>query len=194
MKEVSDVSCVQMRVPKRKNKLNPFYAEAIKLAKEIIRHQETNISRKRNHQKSVYPFWIDFSRLFEVYVLALLREGYGNVIEFQVKGHGAVADYVHRAEHIIIDAKYKEKYLTDSYEIDDIREISGNARDNKICSRFTNWAGEEPECIIIYPDENGLKTFDGALSTAKNIKEIWQFRNFYKIGISLPTLNLSSSV
>lgn len=188
LKEVSNVSCVQMTVSKRKNKLNPFYSEAIKLAHEIIRHKEANISQQKNHHRYVHPFWIDFSRLFEVYVLALLREEYGNMIEFQVKGCWAVADYVHRSEHIIIDAKYKEKYL-DNYEIEDIREISGNARDNKICSRFTNWSGDEPECIIIYPDEDGLKHFDGPLSFSKNIKKISQFRKFRKIGVSLPIVN-----
>lgn len=188
MNDVSDVSYVPMMIPKRKYKLNPYYSEVIKLAKAIIRHQETNITRKKNQHKLVRPFWIDFSRLFEVYVLALLRKEYGSMIEFQVKGNRAVADYVHRSECIILDAKYKEKYLTDNYEIDDIREISGNARDCKICSRFNAWSGNEPECIILYPDPYGLKNFEGALFTNKYKKAINQFRKFYKIGISLPTM------
>lgn len=188
MNDVSDVSYVPRMIPNRKNKLNPYYLEAINLAKAIIRHQETNITQKKNQHKFVHPFWIDFSRLFEVYVLALLREEYGNMIAFQVNGNKAVADYVHRSEHIIIDAKYKNIYQSEDYNINDIREISGNARDAKICSIFNNWSGDEPDCMIIYPDPIGLNNFNGPLLSSPNKKAISQFRKFYKIGISLPTL------
>lgn len=188
MRNVSDVSNIQSNIPKRKNKLNPYYTDALKLANELICQHEANIRQGENLHKTVRPFWIDFSRLFEVYVLALMQEEYGSQIQFQVKGYKAVADYIHQFEHIIMDAKYKTIYQTDDYNINDIREISGNARDNKICSKFVNWFGKEPECIIIYPDYKGIKRFSGPISLIKNKKGIDQFRNFYKIGVSLPLI------
>ena len=67
------------------DKLNRYYSEAIKLAKSIIRHQENAITEGSGNKK-VPLFWIDMSRLYEVYVLGLLQTHYPNQILFQVKG------------------------------------------------------------------------------------------------------------
>lgn len=178
-------------VPHRRNKLNLFYSEAISLAGEIISHKENSISRQNNRKKFVRPFWIDMSRLFEVYVLAKLQDKYGSNIEFQVAGNKACADYVNRADNQIIDAKYKPVYRTTDYDINDIRELSGNARDNKICSRFLDKRGEEPDCVIVYPDPCGVMEFGQELLASDSVQPIPQFRRFYKIGVSLPGLRVT---
>lgn len=108
------------------------------------------------------------SRLFEMYVLSLLKQAYGNEIEFQVKGQNSlqVVDYVHNGEGLVIDAKYKQWYADGKVNkkmVDDIREISGNARDYSIIRKFPN-PKEEPKCVIIYPEDSGLISFSWPLS------------------------------
>lgn len=178
----------RISISRRRNKLNPHYPEALRIATAIIRHEECSITEHSVIRKYVYPFWIDFSRLFEVYVLALLRRAYGTDIEFQVRGATAVADYVHRRRHIVIDAKYKPGYADRGYNIEDIREISGNARDISICSRFIDYSGTEPACLIIYPDMKGVERFEGPILELPETHPIPQFRSFFKIGVKLPVL------
>ena len=87
------------------DKLNMYYSEAIKLAKCIIRHQD-NALTDGSGKKKVPLFWIDMSRLYEVYVLGILQTHYPGQILFQVKGnYGTQCDYLHTGEGIILDAK-----------------------------------------------------------------------------------------
>lgn len=171
-------------------KMNCEYFEAVKIAKMILKHYENNISENNNNQHYVQPFWIDMARLFELFVLKKLKDKYDKNIKFQVKGHRVCADYIHIAEKIVIDAKYKTLYLND-YDIDDIREVSGNARDKKITGYFIPNQGGNDEnitCLIIYPDNDGITEFGQILLETNKIKEIDQFNKFYKIGIQLPII------
>ena len=111
---------------------------------------------------------------------------------FQVKGHSQVADYISVKENCVIDAKYKEWYVGEGISgelIKDIREISGNARDKKITSLLSE-PGCEPECVIVYPNANGIKSFQTSLVEEAHHNPISQFRKFYKIPISLPILGI----
>lgn len=76
--------------------------------------------------------------------------------------------------------------------IDDIREISGYARDTLITKGMDK--NKEPDCLIIYPfthDDNApaigdtLK-FDPSQELIKDSTSIKGFRGFYKIAVELP--------
>lgn len=175
------------------NKLFRHYSDATRVAKEILRRYDYSLSNVSTKTHKTPPFWIDMSRLFEMYVLSLLRKTYGNAIVFQLPGCNGlqVADYVHTGEGLVIDAKYKKWYAgkgVNSEMIKDIREISGNARDYSITSIFPH-PEEEPECVIIYPGDNGLTSFSGPLSDTAHRHPIQQFRKFYKIPVQLPILS-----
>ena len=111
-----------------------------------------------------------------------------------------------------MDAKYKPRYAnSNSRIIDDIREISGYARDKKILRELNinENDNEEIKCVIIYPepikldtdqdwteeekkemqdaDCNELSSFDVCKPIVSQSSEITQFRNFYKIAVLLPT-------
>jgi hypothetical protein len=64
--------------------------------------------------------------------LALLKN---NEVEYQVKGYGGVkVDFL--VNDMIVDTKYKPKYRNKAnneykYQIEDIRKLSGYARDDK---------------------------------------------------------------
>lgn len=201
-------------------KIFRHYESAIKVAKLILRHFDYSIDNASETAQSVRPFCIDMPRLYEMYVLSLLRKAYGDQIQFQVKGsHKTQVDYIKKSENekLIIDAKYKPHYSEGNKGIlDDIREISGYARDEKIL-KVLGWKPEEesakgnyfPKCLIIYPDSSTRfkweKGDDSAekdeekitemigdfpkekiLSEASHYKKIPGFEDFYKIAVPLP--------
>lgn len=201
-------------------KIFRHYEFAIKVAKLILRHFDYSIDNASETAQSVRPFCIDMPRLYEMYVLSLLRKAYGDQIQFQVKGsHKTQVDYIKKSENekLIIDAKYKPHYSEGNKGIlDDIREISGYARDEKIL-KVLGWKPEEesakgnyfPKCLIIYPDSSTRfkweKGDDSAekdeekitemigdfpkekiLVEASHYKKIPGFEDFYKIAVPLP--------
>lgn len=203
-------------------KIFRHYESAIKVAKLILRHFDYSIDKASDEMQEMRPFCIDMPRLYEMYVLSLLRKAYGSQIKFQVKGsHKTRVDYIKKSENekLIIDAKYKPHYSEGNKGIlDDIREISGYARDEKIL-KVLGWKPEEesakgnyfPKCLIIYPDSSTRfkweKGDDSAekdeekitemigdfpkekiLSEASHYKKIPGFEDFYKIAVPLPTM------
>lgn len=177
------------------DKLNMYYSEAIKLAKCIIRHQE-NALTDGSEKKRVPLFWIDMSRLYEVYVLGILQTHYPDKILFQVKGsYGTQCDYLHIGEGVVLDAKYKLWYSS-TYDgrrsksqinslIVDVREISAYARDEKLLSHMKDVS--TPICVIIHPDEETTELGTVLSDSVKNNK-VEGYRDFYRLGIDLPRL------
>ena len=148
-------------------KIFRHYEAAIKVAKLILRHFDYSIDKVSGETQEVRPFCIDMPRLYEMYVLRLLRKAYGDQIKFQVKGYRKTqVDYIKVSENekLIIDAKYKPQYNEGNRGIlNDIQEISRYARDEKIL-KVLDWKPELdsengktfPKCLIIYPDPNTI--------------------------------------
>ncbi len=113
----------------------PEYKRGIELAKIIIKRFGYNInSITANQEINVYPYWIDMPKLFEFYVLGILKENFGrNDIIFQFNANYGELDYLRITEgkELVIDAKYKNLYASNNYDIKDIRQLSGYARDKK---------------------------------------------------------------
>lgn len=190
-----DVSCVRMV---QKNKLFGDYGAAIKLAKQLLKRYDFSINNIKDVENKVPPFWIDMSRLYEVYVYGLLQKTYPGQIKFQVKGHyNTAVDFLKIDEGLIMDTKYKPYYDTsNSGIINDIREISGYARDEAILGElgFSDM-NDVPNCIIIYPKMEDCRTVnafsEGELLLLESTP-ITGFRRFYKICVPVPTLKASS--
>ena len=171
------------------NKLFKEYKEAIRVAKMLLRRYDYSISEASKEQHSTPPFWIDMSRLYEMWVFSKLRQHAIHEIHFQEKGfYGRqVADYVIPIERLILDAKYKPDYANNNFvDIDDIRELSGNARDESLLPNLDE--SYSPRCIILYPgDYDELKHEEETLFDSQGIK-IPHYRNFYKISVKLPMI------
>ena len=183
----------------RFNKLFSEYREAIPLAKTILRKYDYSLQNVNTVSNKTLPFWIDMPRLYELYVYGELRRCFGDLVEFQVEGsYGTVADYILKGQNIVLDAKYKPQYeFSNGGILDDIREMSGYARDQKILKHFGSPEDEIP-CVIIYPSkiDNETDTFiESNLVPGMNIVEnatpIRAFRNFYKIKIEVPMMKNS---
>lgn len=180
------------------SKLFRNYDDAVKVAKMLLR-QESN--KAEAGEKGLPPFWIDMTRLFELYVYSLLEEAFPESIKYQVRGrHATVCDFIEIKNRLIIDAKYKTWYNVVNKEhwsseertyspTDDIRELSGYARDTRILHEMTVLEGENyiPPCIIIYPDKNGVERLSKNQSLVEQAEKMDDYVKFYKIGIKLPT-------
>lgn len=185
----TDVNEYQVKALKV-SKLFKGYGDAVKVAKMILRQQanDTDITNGL-----LPPFWIDMTGLFELYVFSLLEKAYPGQVLFQVPGsHRSRCDYLHLGNRMIMDAKYKPGYSFRENNpkvygfMDDIREISGYARDMRLLGRMDADEDFVPRCMIIYPDqsEGATRIFDSDLA-GQGIK-INEFARFYRLGIRLP--------
>ncbi len=178
------------------------YEAGIKLAKLILKRFGYNITNThKNKFIKTPPFWIDMSKLFELYVLGLLKEAYKEEIIFQFGDNHETfygkPDFIFKRLGVekIIDAKYKKQYQADKvsfdeYLIKDIRQLSGYARDNRI---ITFLKGPNPsiiECLIIYPDNQYLNKNEKARFSFDAKMEIMQFNNFFKLALKLPVISI----
>ena len=174
------------------NKLFKEYSRAIELARIVLQNFDFSLSSTSLEQNAVPVFWIDMSRLFELHVLSVLRAAYGNNIDFQVAGYHRkqVADYLKTDEKIIIDAKYKD-YKNNSISTDDIRELSGNARDLTLRKHMTidETNRDLLDCVIIYSNPDApIPSLATRFLDTPQIESVRGFINFYKLGMFLPRL------
>jgi 5-methylcytosine-specific restriction enzyme subunit McrC len=174
----------------RKNPLYKEYITAIDLAEKILRRFGYNISNcSKKELKSTPPFWIDMSKLFELYVLARLRDDLKSEVIFQFNGKGGnELDFViGRGENVIIaDAKYKpwHKYDWNENMNNDLRQVSGYARLKEVRNKFEIPEDIVPNCLIIYPNlDNGCKTFFSESLLKSQYKN---YKNIFKVGITIP--------
>ncbi len=177
------------------NALYKEYVEAIGLAKKILRRfGYSYMNTYSKVEKKLPPFWIDMSKLFELYVYSLLKDAYGSKIMYQLsddgkrqtRGHYGDIDFMKLDDKILIDAKYKEIYTQDGkYDIDNIRQLSGYARDWGVLRKLNITSENEViDCVIIYPDKTSNDNFKDRELKEASIK---QFIKFYKCGIKLPS-------
>jgi 5-methylcytosine-specific restriction enzyme subunit McrC len=178
------------------NSLYKEYVEAIDLAKQILRRFGYSFKKTddKTIDKELPPFWIDMSKLFELYTYSLLKDEYKENIMYQLsidgkrQTHGKYGDvdFLKLDEQLIIDTKYKKIYADEKkYKIEDIRQLSAYARDRRVLKKL-HINGDEfvANCVIIYPTEDeNQKTFkDRDLKS----EPIDGFTKFYKCGIRLP--------
>lgn len=173
-------------------KFNPFYKnyeKAIELAKLILKRFSYNINSIQDQDTILTPpFWIDMSKLFELYVLGKLRRRFPdrNRLRYQFGDRANQLDYILNAEGLkmVIDAKYKSKYK-DGFETADLRQVSGYARLKKVHNFLGLSEATLIDCLIIFPDlENGEDEIPTNLNCEKF--EIPEYFRSYKIGLKIP--------
>lgn len=178
-------------------KFNPFYKEykeGINLARIILKRFGYNINNVRPQDRtSVPPYWIDMTKLFEVYVLAQLKKRYQSEVEFQFECNAGILDYivVKDKEQMIVDAKYKPRWEYAKL-IEDIRQVSAYARDTNVTDKFGIPEQERnrivPDCLIIYSSqENGVNEISELPSLTTN--NISGFVGLFRLGVKLPEID-----
>lgn len=176
---------------------NPIYAEysqAIRLAKMILRRYAYNITSTK-HMFTTPPFWIDMSKLFELYVYKKLRSQFsGKEVKYHLKARGQELDFILNPigsyYPFIIDAKYKPRYKEHSLSIEDVRQISGYARLEKVYDELGLVDHDRNiRCLIIYSHQDcPLELPDMRVGENWLVKERG-YVDIFKLGIALPELS-----
>ena len=176
-------------------KHNPFYkdyASAIDLGKKILKRFAYNITQTTNDKVATPPFWIDMPRLFELYAYSKMIEANPTdrkAIHYQFSTYGNALDILVSKEgsQMVIDAKYKLHYKSGHLH-EDIRQVAGYARLNKVREKLQVTDDRNIDCLIIYPDmENGLDDLSLGNIKAK-MTLIKAYHKVYKLGVKLPIL------
>lgn len=184
-------------------KVNPVYKEygrALKLALLILKRFSYNISQKEAQEIATPPFWIDMSKLFELYVYKKLREvfpGY-EAVRYHVKSHQQELDFLLNYEgedgnvlKSVIDAKYKPRYYDEEVETKDARQVCGYARLEDIYRALDVDCLKVIPCVIVYSSQKCKQehfTVD-EFYPRKGGKYVM----FHKIGIRLPEIKKECS-
>lgn len=172
-------------------KVNPLfqdYADALKVAKLILRRFSYNIDLINNDcDRLLPPFWINMSLLFELYVYSQLKINYRNQIGYHLRTYGNEIDFVKYDENLIIDTKYIPHWAERDNH-DNIRQLSGYARNHRLRKQIMIDAVDETTilpCLIIYPGKTNAVTFDtpNVLDKAEMIDA---YLKFHKLAIELP--------
>jgi 5-methylcytosine-specific restriction enzyme subunit McrC len=183
------------------NPLFKEYNQALKFAQLILKRFSYNITLTEQEQIATPPFWIDMSKLFELYVYKKLRAVFSNKeVQYHLKAQHQELDFVIRSKDdkyiFVVDTKYKPRYENHKISIEDIRQVSGYARIKKVYDELgiTDY-DRNIRCLIIYSHQNGVKSFEETSFTTKEnnaddktMKEEKEYVNFFKLGIRLPEL------
>lgn len=181
-------------------KSNPVFQEyytAVEFAQLLLKRFSYDITITGKKEIDTPPFWIDMSKLFELYVFGNLRKIFTgkNEIRYHLKAHYQELDYLLNPtewpEPYVIDAKYKPRYKNSGgITIDDAREIGGYARLSSIYHKLgLNEDTTLPiKCLIIYPDQEQEERFTFTRTEEPKFDKVAGYVRFYKLGIRLPVI------
>ena len=162
------------------------YEEAIRIGQHILKRFSYNITETTQQKVTIPPFWIDMPKLFELYVYKKLQEQFGSrgEVHYHFMGDYTELDFLLNTPEykMVIDAKYKPIY-EDSRVIDDIRQVSAYARLERVYKALKIDDNRLIDCLIIYPSFEQNTNLNIA-----NKKEIHQYRNIYKLSVSVPLI------
>lgn len=180
----------------KSNPLFKEYDQAIKLALLILKRYSYNITQVGQKRIATPPFWIDMSKLFELYVYKKLRDFF--------QGEKAVIyHYTHQSKELdflvnsslkniqmVIDTKYKPRYHTNSIDLSDYRQVCAYARMKGVYKDLgkSEDSNEIIDCLIIYP------------VIGKEQKIIWEdlldtsYIRFNKLGIGIPAYSGDTNI
>lgn len=192
-----DVEIKDIRMIKG-HKIYKDYAEAIRLAKLVLRHFDYSINNVSQREEKIMPFVLDMSLLYEHYVYGLLYEAYKDKIVYQYRGQTGYPDFLYCSNGFkaILDTKYIPKYEKTPLDTYVVRQLSGYGRDISILRRLGYDDLDELSvtpsipCIIIYPVESGegQNPFVGRKIIELCGNRVRGLSQFYKIPIPLPTV------
>lgn len=195
---VSDKISVKSIKNYKGNPVFKEYNQAIKFAQLLLRRYSYDITAVGKHEIQTPPFWIDMSKLFELYVFHHLRQVFTakGEVRYHVNAYYQELDYllnpVKWPEPYIIDAKYKPRYkTTKGISIDDAREVGGYARLNHIYTKLGLDEETAPpiKCLIVYPDQEQEERFTFTRYKEPQFQKVSGYVRFYKVGIKLPVIN-----
>jgi len=170
---------------------NPFYFEynsLIEIGNLILKIQSFNTTKTDAELRQVPPYWIDMSKLFELYVFKKLRQLFpekGEVIYHRKFLGGKETDIIIKSKgfECVIDCKYKPRYADVSASLEDYRQLAGYCRMKSIYNILNKPHSDVIKGVIIYSDQNAYEKFS---KTELFTNSAYEYVDFYKLGIKLP--------
>ena len=179
---------------------NPVFKEyykAVEFAQLLLKRFSYNITNVIGVEVESPPFWIDMSKLFELYVFRRLKAvftGRGE-ITYHFKAHYQELDYLLRAfnwpEPYVIDAKYKPYYKNNGgITMDDARQVCGYARLTTVYRTLKLDENVDPpiKCLVVYPDQEQEEDFSFTRMVEPEFDKVNGYVRLYKVGIRLPVI------
>lgn len=163
----------------------PEYKQALQMAQMILNYSNLAFQNKQKGSILLPPYWIDMSKLFELYVLGLLKDRFQEQVQYQVRYRSNELDYLLNAPDykMVVDAKYKTIYQSGKVK-EDIRQLSGYARLNKVHQALSIPPDQKIDCLVVYPNqEDGWDQLDQVNLKAIKVKD---YTHTYKLGVKLP--------
>lgn len=179
-------------------KLYQEYPVAIQLAQTILRLYDYSLTKVTAREELCPVFWLDMPLLYEHYVLGLLREAYGDRIEYQKEGATGCPDFVCYQPPLVMDTKYKPHLAGGKLDTDIVRQLAGYARDRRLFSEAPTVPIPCPTapipCLVIYPTTEEAEPnpfaahpLEDFLCPEREDKDLW---SFYRLAVPLPTLSV----
>lgn len=181
------------RIHVKQNAFYREYTEAVKIGGYILKRFSFNINKTSQNQISTPPFWIDMSKLFELYVFGKLKKVFNEpgAISYHDKYWGKETDILIRAEgyKCVIDCKYKPHYKDDTPSLDDKRQLAGYVRLESVYNKLDISRNEIVKGLIIYSHQSCSEEIKKEELLQK---EMGEYVEFYKMGVKLPEIPVNS--
>ena len=192
---VSDVIEVNRVKYYKPNPLYPEYGECLRLSQLLLQRHSYSFKPASKEGVPVVatpPYWIDMSKLFELYVYQKLCEQFPSAsVKYHERMNYQELDILfddNTNAKYVIDAKYKPKYRDGSVSMSDIRQVCGYARMRSVYELLKVEQDKIIPSLIIYPTMDGedlcRSTFYDKVNAGKDDRYI----ELYKCGIKLPIL------
>jgi 5-methylcytosine-specific restriction enzyme subunit McrC len=173
-----------------KNTFYTEYEDAMRIGSYILKRFSFNIDKASEIQVSTPPFWIDMSKLFELYVFGKLTQIFtrpGAVTYHDKYLGGKETDILIREKDFecVVDCKYKPQYKDNSPSLEDKRQLAGYTRLQSVYNKLGIATTEVVKGLLIFSHQDYPEEIN-----RKNIFEnkIGEYVDFYKAGIKLPEL------
>lgn len=166
------------------------YQEAFRIGQYILKRFSYNVSRTSSTTCFTPPFWIDMSKLFELFVFKKLKYVFPSPdsvtyhdrfmgrketdILIKVKGYESV-----------VDCKYKPQYKNHSPSLEDKRQLAGYTRLKGVYKKLNLPYDQVVKGLIVFSHQSCPSNFTEEEVYKERIEE---YISFYKLGISLPVV------
>ncbi|QXP54661.1 hypothetical protein H0I25_11245 [Cellulophaga sp. HaHa_2_95] len=177
-------------------KHNPFFKEyksAVQISKIILKRFSYNISQVSEIKYTTPPFWIDMTKLFELYLFKKIKEVFplrGEVL-YHEKFHKLEPDILLNSKDgkykVIIDAKYKPRYESGSISHKDAAQVSGYGRLKSIRKELKIEDDNLLTDTLIVYTSNESKNKDIVINELLS-QEDKRYLKLYKYSIQIPVI------
>lgn len=193
-RNVTDTDNIRLIKRFRINPLYREYARALKVSKLILQRFSYDINMaNENVDWTLPPFWIDMPLLYELYTLTMLRKRFGDSVSYHIATRKDEIDFGKRDEALIMDAKYVPEWEGE-VQSEHVGQLTRYARSSGIRKKLL---GTEDglrifNCLLLYPNENGIASFEKQEILKEEKIESIDYIQFYKLGIQLPSKKICS--